>query len=529
VWFLNFIQQNNTMKNKLLLVFLCFLMVYAKSQNISKDLEDQYELDFSNFPKSTLQFWTRSTKPFTLNQIGFFENGKKNLPISINKVESSTRPIPRNKYVMILIQSHFLPKGIAQRSFFKNALAEGLNGKVNRGDKYIVATFDWYRDGKYISYVGGKEYSDDVDEILGRVNSITSPSFLKNTQKGSDIYAALDESLEFFSTIKDTLPKNILLFSDDFPNIVSSILPPDVAQRSLQLDIPIYGISFNVGSSRYNLVTQNDICTKTNGDYFLSENNDPSYAGQVVSTFLDKMNVNSLGISYLLKYTSALERTGDKVALSLEMKDLPVRKYDVNYPFNLIDWIKAKPLMFVVALLVLALLIFLIVIFFKRIKKSRELKRAKENEIDSKQALSQSEIQALRMQQQEMAVKHESEKAVLKKKLEEEELARKLQLQGIKNQVIYTFEGRSTVIPMNGIEFTVGRNPENDLKLDLPFISKYHLNLKFNIDGSFYLNDLNSTNGTLLNNVKVNRPSKLNNGDMISIGKVDIRFSQTKI
>ena len=92
----------------------------------------------------------------------------------------------------------------------------------------------------------------------------------------------------------------------------------------------------------------------------------------------------------------------------------------MNYPFNLIDWIKAKPLMFVIALIVLGVLFFLLLILFKRIKKSKELKRAKEKELQSNQELSQNEIKILRNQQQEMAVKHETEKAVLKKKLEEE-------------------------------------------------------------------------------------------------------------
>jgi pSer/pThr/pTyr-binding forkhead associated (FHA) protein len=54
-------------------------------------------------------------------------------------------------------------------------------------------------------------------------------------------------------------------------------------------------------------------------------------------------------------------------------------------------------------------------------------------------------------------------------------------------------------------------------------MSKRHLKIELSEDGFFYVFDLNSTNGTLLNNVRISS-AKLQNGDILSIGLVDIKF-----
>jgi pSer/pThr/pTyr-binding forkhead associated (FHA) protein len=73
---------------------------------------------------------------------------------------------------------------------------------------------------------------------------------------------------------------------------------------------------------------------------------------------------------------------------------------------------------------------------------------------------------------------------------------------------------------------TVGRKPSNDVILDDPTVSGQHavfLNLQ-----NFYIEDLNSTNGTLLNGKKVNK-RQLEHGDVVRIGHHEMKFINEKV
>lgn len=516
------------MKNIIQLILFVFVFQITNGQTTVKELEKNIESDFTDFPKSTIKIWTRSRNVFNPQEVGVLENGIKAAQVGVKNLDSAYKPIPRNKYVLILVQNHYQSKGAIQRYFFKSVLSQGLSGKIKKGDKYLIATFDWYRNGKYLFFPGGTNFTDDFETLYETIGAISSPGNLSNTQQGSDIYNAIDEGLKFFSNIKDTIPKNILLLSDDFPNIVSNVQPSTIAEKSVQMDIPIYGISHNMGYSRYNLIMQNQICDPSNGDYFLSGNNDPDEAGTVLGSFVNDMNRNSLGIFRTITFTSNVKKTGEKLPIKVELKDYPVRDFEVRYPFNLLEWIQEKPLLFVLCIAGLVILVSLIVFLFKKIKKRKELTLSRERELAENQKRSQTEIQMLQNQQQQLTAKYEDEKSAMQRKLQDEQLTRKLDLLGLTCQLVYTYDNKSTVIPMKGIHFTVGRLPSNNLSIDLPFISKTHLKIEFNENGAFYVTDLNSTNGTLLNNIRINTAEKLNNGDIISIGKVDIKFSQIK-
>jgi pSer/pThr/pTyr-binding forkhead associated (FHA) protein len=71
---------------------------------------------------------------------------------------------------------------------------------------------------------------------------------------------------------------------------------------------------------------------------------------------------------------------------------------------------------------------------------------------------------------------------------------------------------------------TLGRSAENDLVLDTDeFASVNHARIEPRRDG-VWLEDLDSTNGTFLNGVKLSRPRKLTPGDVIRVGETDLRY-----
>jgi myosin heavy subunit len=83
-------------------------------------------------------------------------------------------------------------------------------------------------------------------------------------------------------------------------------------------------------------------------------------------------------------------------------------------------------------------------------------------------------------------------------------------------------DGDVEVVHVLGRRTTVGRTSENDLQIDTKFISRHHAVL---LCGPVYtiIEDLNSTNGVLVNNQRVTRHT-LKDGDAVMIGKTQFRF-----
>jgi len=71
--------------------------------------------------------------------------------------------------------------------------------------------------------------------------------------------------------------------------------------------------------------------------------------------------------------------------------------------------------------------------------------------------------------------------------------------------------------------YTVGRLPDNDVRIDNPAVSGHH-SLIINILNDSFLEDLNSTNGTYVNG-KLIKKHALQNSDVITIGHHQLRFT----
>ena len=77
-------------------------------------------------------------------------------------------------------------------------------------------------------------------------------------------------------------------------------------------------------------------------------------------------------------------------------------------------------------------------------------------------------------------------------------------------------------IPLNKENLTIGRRPSNDIQIDNLAISGEHARIVTILDDSF-LEDLDSTNGTLVNGQPISR-HVLKNNDVIELGKYKLKF-----
>lgn len=69
---------------------------------------------------------------------------------------------------------------------------------------------------------------------------------------------------------------------------------------------------------------------------------------------------------------------------------------------------------------------------------------------------------------------------------------------------------------------TIGRSQDNTIEIDDGFVSGSHAEISYE-GGAWWLQDLNSTNGTLVNNQRVRGRVRLTDGDIVQFGRVQVR------
>jgi hypothetical protein len=70
---------------------------------------------------------------------------------------------------------------------------------------------------------------------------------------------------------------------------------------------------------------------------------------------------------------------------------------------------------------------------------------------------------------------------------------------------------------------SIGRSGEADLQIDDRYASGVHARI-FSRDGRTYIEDMNSTNGTQLNDASLHGEAALIDGDVVRIGDTEFRF-----
>jgi hypothetical protein len=79
---------------------------------------------------------------------------------------------------------------------------------------------------------------------------------------------------------------------------------------------------------------------------------------------------------------------------------------------------------------------------------------------------------------------------------------------------------------MSKERYTIGRLPDNDIRIDNAAVSGHHA-LIINILNDSFLEDLNSTNGTYVNG-KIIKKHALQHGDVITVGHHALRFVESE-
>jgi pSer/pThr/pTyr-binding forkhead associated (FHA) protein len=85
------------------------------------------------------------------------------------------------------------------------------------------------------------------------------------------------------------------------------------------------------------------------------------------------------------------------------------------------------------------------------------------------------------------------------------------------NLIVNDGAHKGKAIPITKKEFVIGRDPKCHLRPSSGAVSKKHCTLIFR-DGKLFVRDLNSTNGTFINDKQIKGEHPLSNEDKLSIG-----------
>ena len=69
---------------------------------------------------------------------------------------------------------------------------------------------------------------------------------------------------------------------------------------------------------------------------------------------------------------------------------------------------------------------------------------------------------------------------------------------------------------------TIGRATGADFIVDAALVSRVHCRLTALPDGQLELRDLESTNGTYVNGIRIGQPLRLVSGDRLQVGRVEL-------
>ena len=81
--------------------------------------------------------------------------------------------------------------------------------------------------------------------------------------------------------------------------------------------------------------------------------------------------------------------------------------------------------------------------------------------------------------------------------------------------------GADWPLPVEGTSIVLGRDPACDVHLDDPSVSSRHCRITM-LDGQPLVDDLSSTNGTIINTARITGTHLLAAGDLITLGTISV-------
>jgi hypothetical protein len=510
----------------LLFIFTITLSLFGQ-QNLVKFKRVNGE----NHPNLSGEIWFRNPNEIKTNAVSISENGKSKPLILTNPNAGDSIAI--NKMVIFLMVNPG-PTKMNQFNWYRNVIGATLsNAYIKPGDKIQIMSFNQQLQGQLL-FPSSFNFTDQ-SEVLKKQLTDLYPVPYFSTCGGSRtlIWSAIDQVLDLIEKENPNLPVSIIVVSDDNSCITQQANQTPV-EKAKKLGVGVYAISRD-DNNRFNSIEK--ICTETFGNYYLAGDNDLDAAMSQVRKYMLEVNQRAAGQVFDFSYATDYDNDGSSQPVTLNMPGSVIETYIQMPEKNLLQWIKANWLIVTLIVLVLILLIFFIVknkkdAFqkqseieqkaqqeFQRIKAEKERADAEMSQQIAEQDRQLNQIR-LRAQQEEEA-KRQSEK--LKHADERKSLLlQEMRMRGNLPWLLVVINGQEYRYNVDDPIFTIGREAENNLCIPDSTISRKHAVIKY-INGEYIIQDLNSSNGILVNGQK-EKEIIIMHGDVIQLGQCILTF-----
>lgn len=448
--------------------------------------------------------------------------------------------IATNKCVLILYELTFNKQRNEQINTFYSALKSAIPRIVNQGDEVKICTFSLRDNQSVLLNDVNKTFTGNHKELLNGLSEIPIVESDFSTKNTSDIYASLLEGLNKINEHHTSLPKAIVLLSEERNNRFS---PEQSSENVVSLarasKVSINTIKYN----RANFETYADpsiskgtyglhyVLNSSNGnkDIHVSKKNE---AINHLTTIFDKIPLRSLGsnlnVSALL-LDSVLDG-GDRI-LNVSSSDLVKTKIKFSAKGNLV-YASFQQYFWITLSISIILLILIIYSVYKLIVSY------KQNVIDKRNR--EIEFQELQSQQNEQIAGQE--KAIRSLKEKDEMTAKEIDLlrkekshKNIQKKLLEEMRSHGQLpvlrysdglnledFVINKPTIWIGREESNDIVISSKNYSKKHFKVCY-LNGGYYFEDNKSTNGIIFNGIKKQK-SELSNGDTLEIALTKFTF-----
>lgn len=459
------------------------------------------------------------------------------------KLDSAFRPVlPAGCDYLFLIENAPFAEWDSQLSFFQQLISSGLADGLQKDDRVFIAHFDWKTGtNPTLIWVNDSGLSD-AGNIIAAINGISRPSTTGRLHRTTELFPAIAEGLQYLNEKRrDDFPAAVVLFSREVQNIYNaSPSESDLAAQSKSLDIPIYSVGYPPAEPFMKYVDKViNLTEKSLGKRIaIDDTSSPSaYAGDF-SNLLKEVPLRASGWNYRWVLRTSAKAGNGTLAIEILAANehtavaLPVPTY--------IDWLWNDPvrrrnliIVLVVFFLIFGFTVFLIRRSSKKRKMAQEAKRKAEvDELRGQSVKVEEQLKSERERQQLERKEAEEAKEQQEKenRLHERQVSfRKL----INHPLLIGSDGANHAVKQ--IDLVIGRSESAEIMILDDSVSRKHATISFGSvlqsgkgggDQNFYISDLNSANGTIVNGIVIEpgHAHRLADNDLIVLGNITLIF-----
>ncbi|MDX2304944.1 MAG: FHA domain-containing protein [Microscillaceae bacterium] len=515
----------------------------AFSQIRAQSFRVQEEPDTSNFPKLRVIIQMNTVDQPQKSDFRVLDEDKNELDFEfepISEEEESTG----GRIVFFLIDASSYTNG-PPLTGIKMGVSEALENLLNENDMVNVGYFGRADAGRSTITSLEPEFRPQSNITLLKDKLETRiTAALSDSNSSVNAYSAMVEAIQEFDQISFEGQKMLIVLSGalDYPN--AALTADDVIRAAERQDIAIYTLN-HLRISQTNLQKTeiyDRISLRTNGDsYNVSSTNDiRNDLGEIFESGSRQEDKNIQ--QYELVFTSDAPSDGKTHKFSIEYKEEPPQEFSYNTPFEEgstpPDGILQK---YGIIILVIAGLLLGVIYYWynerqiriqEELEEEEELRAQMEEQEKKKVNESQSYIQELKEKNIRLQEQLKLKEQELAKKIDEVPTVIPPQKIDLKNTSIAGGGGApflqvsaglfSQNFRLNKPTITIGRSANNDIVIPEQTVSSKHATITIE-KGSFFINDLGSTNGTFVNGNRVTS-KLLKSGDIIKLGAAHCRF-----